>query len=275
MLLTLLFLGLYLGLVFWVDRDVGFGDVVAVVDIEGEIFYDLWKIQEIESHRDNDRVKAILLHINSPGGGVAASQAVYEAVRSARARKPVVALLGPVAASGGYYIAAAADTILAYQGTLTGSIGVIASYLNTEELFRKVGLGVTVIKSGKFKDVGSSHREMTDDEKLYLGGLLDNVYVQFLKAVSDGRGMPLEEVEELAEGRLYSGEEALALGLVDRIGTYEDAVALAANMGGISGPPQIIKKRRRRPLAERLLGRAVSNLPLMNGQRVRLQYIMP
>ncbi len=274
-LLSVVCLALYVGLVFLADDDAGFGDAVAVVDIHGEILYDLSKVQEIESHRDNDRVRAILLHINSPGGGVAASQAIYHAVMSARDKKPVVAVLGPVAASGGYYIACAADSIVAYEGTLTGSIGVIASFIRTEELFRKVGLGVTVIKAGKLKDVGSPHRKMTQDEKLYMGALLDNVYVQFLKAVSAGRGMPLAQVEDLAEGRLYSGEEAQELGLVDLIGTYEEALDLAADMAGIEGPPKVIKKRRRRTLAEILLGRVATSLPVLGGDRVRLQYIMP
>ncbi|MFQ5512519.1 MAG: signal peptide peptidase SppA [Candidatus Krumholzibacteriia bacterium] len=273
--LTLVAVAVYIAVLFVADDDVGFGDAVAVVDVQGEILYDLWKVQEIESHRDNDRVKAILIHINTPGGGVAASQAIYRATVSARERKPVVAFLGPLATSGGYYVACAADTIVAYEGTLTGSIGVIASFVHTEELFRKVGLGVTVIKAGKYKDVGSPHREMTDAERLYMGALLDNVYVQFLNAVSDGRRMPMAQVEELAEGRLYSGEEALALGLVDRIGTYEEALALAAAMGGIAPPPRVIRKRRKRPLAETLLGRVASNLPALAGERVQLQYIMP
>jgi protease-4 len=134
---------------------VAIGDAVAVVDIQGEIYYDRWKLGEIESHRENDNVKAVVLFINSPGGGVAASQALHRAVLDLRLEKPVIAYMASVAASGGYYVACAADSILATEGTLTGSIGVIASFLRTEELYQKIGLDVTVIKSGRYKDVGS------------------------------------------------------------------------------------------------------------------------
>ena len=156
-----------------------------------------------------------------------------------------------------------------------GSIGVIASFLRTEELFHKIGLDVTVITAGKYKDVGSPHREMTAEERVYLSELLDNVYQQFLRAVSLGRDMPIEEVAEIAEGRLYSGEEALGLGLVDRLGTYEQALKIAASMGGIEGDPKVIRKRKRRSLAERILGQETPRLPLVNGERMRLEYIIP
>ncbi len=139
----------YIAFVFVSDSDVAFGDAVAVVDITGVLSYDLSKIQEIEGYRDNDNVKAVLLFINSPGGGVAASQALYHAVETLREVKPVVAMMGSVAASGGYYVACAADTILAHEGTITGSIGVLAEYLRTEELYHKIGLDVIVLKSGK------------------------------------------------------------------------------------------------------------------------------
>lgn len=257
------------------DRDVTFGESVAVVDIRGEIVYDRAKLKEIESYRDDDDVRAVLLFINSPGGGVSASQAIHRAVISARQRKPVVAFMASVAASGGYYVACAADSIFAHEGTLTGSIGVIATFLRTDQLFEKVGLDVRVIKSGRYKDVGSPHRPMTDDEAEYLGGLLDTVYIQFLEAVSSGRGMPIETVRELAEGRLYTGEEAQAVGLIDRIGTYEDALRAAARMGGISGDPSVIHRRPRRSLFERIFGRAAPAIPLEGEQRVRLQYIIP
>jgi protease-4 len=266
---------LYLALVFFSDRDVAFGDAVAVVDIRGELYYDLHKIQEIEGYRDNNSVKAVLLFVNSPGGGVAASQALYHAVRKLADEKPVVAVMGAVAASGGYYVACAADSIIAHEGTITGSIGVIAAYLRTEELFHKIGLDVTVIKSGKYKDVGSPHRQMTEAEKVYLGSLLDTVYDQFLRAVSDGRGMPLRQVRRLAEGRLYSGEEAVKVGLVDRLGTYEDALELAARMGGIVGKPRVVKRQPRRPLFERIFGKTVSDLVVGREERISLKYIIP
>jgi protease-4 len=272
---TVLFVAVYLGLLFFSSDDVALGEAVAVVDVRGEIYYDLWKIDEIESHRDNDNVKALLVFINSPGGGVTASQSIYEALLSTREKKPVVAFMASVAASGGYYVACAADSIIAHEGTLTGSIGVIATFLNTEALFHKIGLGVTVITAGEYKGIGSPHRQMTEEERDYLGALLENVYQQFLRAVSVGRGMPIEQVAEIAEGRLYSGEEALGLGLVDRLGTYEEALGIAAEMGGIEGEPRVIRKRKKRSLAERILGQEAPKLPLGRGERVRLEYIIP
>jgi protease-4 len=265
----------YFALVSYFDRGVALGDVVAVVDVQGEIFYDRWKLREIESHRKNDNVKAVVVFINSPGGGVAASQALHRALLDLRLEKPVVAYMASVAASGGYYVACAADSIVATEGTLTGSIGVIAAFLRTEELYQKIGLEVTVIKSGKYKDVGSPHREMTEAEKSYLGGLLDDVYEQFVRAVSESRDMPLERVSDLAEGRLYTGEEAAELGLVDRIGSYEDAVLMAARMAGMEGEPEIVKKRRRRSLLERIVGESVTSISRNRAERVSLKYIIP
>jgi protease-4 len=265
----------YFALVSYFDRGVTIGDAVAVVDIQGEIFYDRWKLNEIESHRDNDNVKAVVLFINSPGGGVAASQALHRAVLDLRLEKPVIAYMASVAASGGYYVACAADSILATEGTLTGSIGVIASFLRTEELYQKIGLDVTVIKSGRYKDVGSPFRKMTESEKAYMGRLLDQVYRQFLLAVSETRDIPMEEVEDLAEGRLYTGEEAVEVGLADRLGSYEDAILLAAEMGGIEGEPDVVKKRRRRTLWERIMGETYTSIVKNRQERISLKYIIP
>ncbi len=265
----------YFVLVSWFDTGVTLGDAVAVVDIQGEIFFDRGKLSEIESHRDNDNVKAVVLFINSPGGGVAASQALHRAVLDLRLEKPVIAFMASVAASGGYYVACAADSIVAMEGTLTGSIGVIASFLRTEELYEKIGLDVTVIKSGRYKDVGSPHREMTESEKTYLGNLLDEVYDQFVLAVSETRGIPVDEMDDLAEGRLFTGRQAVESGLADYLGSYEDAIYLAASMGGIDGEPNIVKKRRHRPLLERLLGRDYTSITRNREERISLKYIIP
>lgn len=273
--ITLGALIVYVLLSFYFDRGIVTGDAVAVVDVRGEIFYDRGKIDEINSYRDDSSVKAVLIYINSPGGGVAASQAIYHAVMKLREEKPVVAYMASVAASGGYYVACAADSVMAEEGTLTGSIGVIASFLRTEELYQKIGLDVTVIKSGEYKDVGSPHREMTKSERDYIGDLLDNVYDQFLRAVSEARGMTLERVGELAEGRLYSGEEAYEAGLVDRIGSYEEALDLAAQMGGIEGDPRIVKKRRKRRLLDIILGEGGADLIPVRRERIALKYIIP
>jgi protease-4 len=272
---TLFVAALYMTLVFVTDRDFSIGDAVAVVDIQGEIAYDLRKVEEIERYRDDSRVKALVLCIDSPGGGVAASQALYHAVRKVSEQKPVVASMCAVAASGGYYVACAADSIVAHEGTVTGSIGVLAAYLRTEELFHKVGLDVTVIKSGELKDVGSPYRRMTDEEKTYVRALLDEVYDQFITAVSDGRGLSVERVRELAEGRLYTGRQAVEVGLVDRVGTYEDALLMAAEMGGIAGRPHVVKREPERRLLDRFLGRFAGIVPVHPEERVSLKYIIP
>jgi protease-4 len=265
----------YFVLVSWLDTGVPLGESVAVVDIQGEIFFDRGKLSEIESYRDNENVKAVVLFINSPGGGVAGSQALHRAVLDLRLEKPVIAFMASVAASGGYYVACAADSIVTMEGTLTGSIGVIASFLRTEELYEKIGLDVTVIKSGRYKDVGSPHREMTESEKTYMGNLLDEVYDQFILAVSETRGIPVDEMDELAEGRLFTGRQAVESGLADYLGSYEDAIYLAASMGGIDGEPQIVKKRRHRPLLERLLGRDYTSITRNRQERISLKYIIP
>jgi protease-4 len=275
LLITLFVAVAYLAFVFVVERDVTFGDAVAVVDIHGQIFYNTGKAAEIAGYADDANIKAVLLHINSPGGGVAASQAIYHAVAKVRETKPVVVVMGSVAASGGYYVACAADTIVAHEGTMTGSIGVIAEFLNTEELLQKVGVDVTIVKSGRYKDIGTPYREMTEAEKAYVGRLLDGVYNQFLEAVSEGRGIPIANVRRLAEGRLYTGEEALEAGLVDKIGTYQDALDLAAQMGGISGKPRVVKRHPKRPLLDRITGQSVSTLGAGREERISLKYIIP
>ncbi len=273
--ITLVFGALYFGLFFFSGSDLKLGDAVAVVDIRGAIYYDLSKLEEIESYRDDDDIKALLVFINSPGGGVAASQAIYHALLSVREKKPVVAFLASVAASGGYYVACAADSIVAHEGTLTGSIGVIATFLRTQELYRKIGLDVTVIKAGKYKDIGSPYRPMTNDEREYLGELLESTYQQFVDAVSSGRGIPVDRVSGLAEGRLYTGEEAHDAGLIDKLGTFEEALEMAAKLGGLSAEPRVIRRVRKRSLVERILGGRVSGLPLMSDEPIRLEYIIP
>jgi protease-4 len=197
-------------------------------------------------------------------------------VRKLREKKPVVASMGATAASGGYYVACAADSIMALEGTITGSIGVVATFLRTEELYHKIGLDVTVIKSGKYKDVGSPYRKMSEEEKQYMGALLDRVYNQFVDAVCEGRHLPREEVMGLAEGRIYSGEEAAENGLIDRIGSFDDAVQMATDMGNIHGKARIVKRRKRPDFLERLLGERVAGLARgSTDQRMALKYIIP
>ncbi len=275
-LLTVFLITLYFMIIYFNHERIAIGECIAVVDIHGEIGYDRSKITELESYRENDRVRAVILHIDSPGGDVGASQEIYHAVCRLRAEKPIVAYLANTAASGAYYIACAADSIVALEGTLTGSIGAIAAFIHADELLRKVGLNVTIVKSGKYKDVGSLYRQMTEEERQLIGGVLDSVYDQFLRVVCEGRRMPLEKVRELAEGRLYSGEAAKEHGLVDRIGSYEDAIALASALGGIEGKPKILQRRpRKRRLIDLLFGMKTPYLPLAGEDYLKLKYIIP
>ncbi|MFA6004409.1 MAG: signal peptide peptidase SppA [Elusimicrobiota bacterium] len=201
---------------------------------------ELWT-RRIKLMSETKGIKAIVLDINSPGGSVGAVQEMYSQILRIRKDKkiPFVALFGDVAASGGYYIAAACDKIVAHPGTLTGSIGVIFSVSNLEGLFGKVGYKLEAIKSGKFKDIASPARAMTADERSLLQALIDDAYSQFLAAVSSGRNMPVDKVRPLADGRIYSGSQAQKAGLVDVLGDSEDALALAGKLGGISGQPKV------------------------------------
>jgi protease-4 len=191
--------------------------------------------RRIEALAETKGVKAIVLDINSPGGSVGAVQELYMRILRVKKEKkiPFVALFGDVSASGGYYLGAACDKIVAHPGTLTGSIGVIFSVTNMEGLFNKVGFKMDPIKSGKHKDIGSPARAMTVEERKILQDLIDDAYGQFVQAVADGRHMTVEEVKPLADGRIYSGNQALALKLVDQLGDSLDATKLAAQMGGI------------------------------------------
>lgn len=191
--------------------------------------------RRIEQLAETKGVKAIVLDINSPGGSVGAVQEVYMRIQRVKKEKhiPFVALFDDVAASGGYYIASACDKIVAHPGTLTGSIGVIFNVSNMEGLFSKVGYKSDPIKSGKHKDIGSPARPMTPEERAILQALIDDAYGQFVQAVADGRHMSVEDVKPLADGRIYSGNQALANHLVDQLGDSQDAVKLAAQMGGI------------------------------------------
>jgi len=212
-----------------------FGDKVGVVEISGVIVDARDAIEQIKQLREEDTVKAIVVRIDSPGGAVAPSQEIYREIRKTVPLKKVVASMGAVAASGGYYIAAAADGIIASPGTITGSIGVIMAYTNYRALLDKIGLVPVVVKSGTYKDTGSPLREMTPAERALLEDLTDKIHQQFVKDIVEGRRMDPEKVRMLADGRIYTGEESMALGLVDRLGNIEDAIEWAGRMGGIEG----------------------------------------
>lgn len=219
------------------------GPKVGVVEVSGMITDSREVIEDLRRMRADDQIRAIVLRIDSPGGAVAPSQEVFRAVRTASAEKKIIASLGAVAASGGYYAAAGTDGIVANPGSITGSIGVILGFTNLRELMDKIGLVPVVIKSGEFKDLGSPVREMTAAERNLLQRLSDQIHHQFIRDVAQGRGMEEERVAALADGRIYTGEEARQLGLVDRLGNLEDAVAWAGTLGGIDGTPEIVWAR--------------------------------
>ena len=216
------------------------GEKVAVIPVNGLISDSESTIEQLKRFVKDDSIKAIVLRINSPGGGVAPSQEIYEEVKKARAKKPVIASMGALAASGGYYIACAAQRVYANPGTITGSIGVIMPFMNVKDLVEKIGLKGMTVKSGAFKDIGSPLRDMTPREQELLQAVVDNVHLQFVNAVADGRNLDRNDVLRIADGRIFTGEQAKELGLVDVLGNLEDAVADAGKLGKISGEPKVV-----------------------------------
>jgi len=234
-----------------------FGKTVAVVDVRGVISDAADTVDALDHLRQQDATIGVVLRIDSPGGAVAPSQEIYDAVWRLRARKPVVASLGNVAASGGYYVASAADVVVADPGTLTGSIGAIMEVQNVATLAEKVGVSQTVVKSGRFKDVGQPLRAVTDEERVHLQRMVDDVLGQFIDAVARGRGMEAGRVRALADGRLYSGAQARDVGLVDELGGLAEATRVAWSRAGQTGEPRVSHVRMRgRPWWLDLLGLA-------------------
>ncbi|MDZ7316713.1 MAG: signal peptide peptidase SppA [candidate division KSB1 bacterium] len=235
------------------------GAKIGIVEIKGTIFNSEPIVKQLETFRKDSSIKAVVVRIESPGGGIAASQEIYEHVRRVRdSGKPVIASMGSVAASGGYYVALGADSIMANPGTTTGSIGVIAEFPNVDKLMDKLGIEMTVVKSGRFKDTGSPFRQPTEQEIRYLQQWIDDGYAQFLEVVAKERNLPEDQVRELADGRIYSGRQALALGLIDTLGTYRDAVALAAKAAGVKGEPKPVRlQKKKMTLVELILGQDV------------------
>ena len=206
---------------------------VGIIELKGLIVSSEKVLKNLTSFRNNPNIKSIILRIESPGGSVGAAQEIFEDVKRTNEVKPVVASMGSMGASGGYYAALGAEKIIANPGTMTGSIGVIVKFPNLEGLFDKIGYKSEVIKSGAMKDVGASNRPITDQERALMQGLIDNVFNQFVQAVAESRGMPEETVRELADGRIFSGEQAFEAGLIDDLGNFTDAVTMAAELGGL------------------------------------------
>ena len=236
-LVVLFFLGLSGVVLALLGKGVIFGpgERVGVVEIKGVLTDSRTIIKQLDLYRDDRNIKAIVLRIDSPGGAVGPAQEILREVEKVRQKKKIVASLGTVAASGGYYIACGADFIMANRGTATGSIGVIMQFTNVEGLTKKLGLDLFNLKAGRYKDAGSPFRPMTPEDKAYLQGLLDNIYQQFLSDVARNRKIPLARVRILAEGKVYSGEEAKQIGLVDAFGNLPDAIEKAGRLGGIKG----------------------------------------
>ncbi|MCG2741272.1 MAG: signal peptide peptidase SppA [Syntrophaceae bacterium] len=232
---------------------------VGIIPVEGIIGDSGELIEQINAFADDSGIRAVVLRINSPGGGVAPSQEIYQAVLELKKKKKVVASMGSVAASGGYLIAVAADRIVANPGTITGSISAVMHYANVEELLKKVGVRSSVVKSGKFKDIGSPTREMTPEERSLLQAIVDDIYDQFVRTIAENRKLPLQRIFELADGRIFSGRQAKDLGLVDDLGGLQDAVLLAGKLSGMEGSPEIVHgMKKKTTLLKYLMGSITS-----------------
>ena len=244
-----------------------FGPQIGVITINEAIMASEKIVEDLNDFAERDDIDAILIRLNTPGGGVAASQEIYEKVKeiSEANIKPIIASMGSVAASGGYYIAAGADTIIANKGTATGSIGVIMSYPIAADLLDKIGLTFQTIKSGALKDAGNFSRKPSKKDLTYFQNLADNLHTQFVRTVAYERGMSYDEAAKLATGQVYSGEQALSLGLVDIIGTYDNAIHLATRLAGFDEKPKLIyPKVEDEGLFDFLLNGKQINLPFSN-----------
>jgi protease-4 len=259
------------------DLDLTGEDRVAVVRIEGVILDAQQTVSDLKKFGENPTVKAIVVRIDSPGGGVVPSQEIHDAVQRVRTKhnKTVIASMGTVAASGGYYIAVATDRILANPGTLTGSIGVIMEMANLEGLMKKIGVESVVVKSGEYKDIGSPFRAMRAEDRKILQTVMDDVHHQFVEAVAEGRSLPLADVQAFADGRIFTGRQAKDAKLVDELGDLNDAIRLAADLSGIEGEPRVVEPRKRFSIKDVLdtqLGTLFSRTGFQTG--VSVKYLM-
>jgi len=257
------------------DLPIARGERVAVIPLSGLISESGPVIEQLKRFGKDDSVKAIVLRIDSPGGGVGPSQEIYEEVKKVRAKKPVLASMGALAASGGYYIACAAQRVYANPGTMTGSIGVIMPFMNVKDLVEKIGVKGMTVKSGTFKDIGSPLRDMTPLERELLQGVVDNVHLQFVNAVADGRNLDRQDVLQIADGRIFTGEQAKELGLVDVLGNLEDAISDAGKLGKISGEPKVVTPPKKKISFLELLREETRTLidEKLSGNHLRLEYL--
>ncbi len=250
---------------------------IALVHVNGMLMDSRDIVRQLADYRHNPQVRGIILRIDSPGGAVAPAQEIYSEIMKLRAdHKTVYASMGTVAASGGYYIACAADYVLANPGTLTGSISAVMAFNNIEELTKKVGVKPNIIKSGKFKDVGSPLRAMTPEEQKLLQVVVDDVHEQFVQAIATGRNLPLAEVSRIADGRIMTGQQALKLNLIDEVGGLEKTIELLAKKLGVAGRPKLIEQKEEIPFLDWLMQGSLSSglaQTLMPSPQPRLQYV--
>lgn len=249
------------------DVSSGTAGTIALVELNEEIVSSQHIVQQIKRYRENTSVRAIVLRIESPGGGVSASQEIYEEVKKTREYgKPIVVSMGSVAASGGYYIAVGASRIVANPGSITGSIGVISQFMHVNQLLDKIGVTSTTIKSGQMKDAGSPFRSSTAEDRKYFQEMIDDIYDQFVSTVAAERKLEKSLVKKYADGRVFTGRKAYELKLIDTLGTYQDAIKIAAQMGEIYGTPRVIKERKRERFSDMVFGEVRSGLSQMKNE---------
>jgi protease IV len=257
----------------------GFGDRIGVVDLDGVILSPQPVVDQLKKFGDDSSIKAIILHVNSPGGGVAASEEIYREVKRIRTekKKKIVVSIETVGASGAFYVSSAADKIFADQGSIVGSIGVIAEWMNYGDLLKWAKLKNVVIKTGEFKDTGNPARDLTPAEQAYMQSLIDNMFGQFIKAVADGRGLKYDDVKSIANGKVWTGEEALSMKLIDSIGDFQAAVADTAKSVGIHGEPTLVRpEENRKTLLDLMTGDISQYIPTrekMMEQEVGFYYL--
>lgn len=257
----------------------GFGDRIGVVDLDGIILSPQPVVGQLKKFGDDSSIKAIILHVNSPGGGVAASEEIYREVKRIREekKKKIVVSIETVGASGAYYIASASNKIYADNGSIVGSIGVIAEWVNYGDLLKWAKLKNIVLKTGEFKDTGNPARDLTSAEQAYMQSLIDNMFGQFVQAVADGRGMKFEDVKSIANGKVWTGEQALSMKLIDNVGDFEAVVKETAKSVNISGEPTLVHPEKdRKTLLDLLLGdvsRYIPDTEKMLEQHVGFYYL--